>query len=176
MTSKLILAITTATVLLTSHAHALQSTNCNNAITPTTPDSRFTIHNDGTVTDTKTGLMWQRCSLGQTWDSTNTTCSTDTSNHNWQQALAAAEASTFAGYNDWKLPNQKELSSIVEYACSEPAINTDIFPATPSSWFWSSSPKADENSYALVVDFVYGGGNYNRKDGLVLVRFVRPGQ
>lgn len=40
---------------------------------------------------------------------------------------------------DWRIPNIKELSTIIERACTSPARNTDIFPVTVASVMWSST-------------------------------------
>lgn len=75
---------------------------------------------DGTITDSSTGLMWQK---NDSNDSLN-----------WEYALAYAEDLTLAGYSDWRLPNTKELQSIVDYTRSpdstdSPAIDS-VFNCT----------------------------------------------
>ncbi|MBP8284334.1 MAG: DUF1566 domain-containing protein, partial [Chromatiaceae bacterium] len=85
------------------------------SIPATAPASRFTDNGDGTVTDRATGLQWQRCSEGQTWSSG--TCTGTATGHTWQVALQLAEAASYAGQSDWRLPNINELASIVEQAC-----------------------------------------------------------
>ncbi len=113
-------------------------------IRPTTPTEDFIDHGDGTVTHKLTGLMWMRCSMGQAWD--GTTCTGDILRSNWETALKAAEelnrSGGFAGYTDWRLPNIKELTSIVERACVSPAANLEIFPKTENIYYWSSTPYA----------------------------------
>jgi len=119
-----------------------------------TQDSRYTLHEDGTVTDTWNGLMWQRCSLGQTWN--GSTCTGNPSRYTWQGALQQGEGNSFAGYSDWRLPNRKELRSIVAYYRYDPAINTTVFPNTPYT-YWSSSPSAGNSGNAWsIVDFARG--------------------
>ena len=127
---------------------------CNESIPLTTPDSRFSINIDGTVVDNKTGLMWMRCSLGQTWNGNG--CSGVSANFSWVNAINAGETETFANHNDWRVPNIKELNSILEDACYEPAINENIFPATPQSFFWSASPHAVDSNDQRWLDFVTG--------------------
>ena len=80
---------------------------------------------DGTVTDRATGLMWQKADDGTA--------------RNWEDSLAYAENLQLAGYSDWRLPNQKELHSIVDYGYI-PAINPIFNIADPKAWFWSSTP------------------------------------
>jgi len=64
----------------------------------------FVANGDGTVTDRATGLMWLQADNGQGLD--------------WQSALDYAEGLVFAGRDDWRLPNAKELQSIVDYTRS----------------------------------------------------------
>ena len=106
-------------------------------IPSTTPDSQFSNNLDGTVTDNKTGLMWSHCSVGQS----GTTCDdTQASTHNWQAALEQADSSALATFTDWRLPNVKELYTLLEMRCFNPAINANIFPNTLSGNYWSSTP------------------------------------
>ena len=161
-------------VMLLLAAHSSAAT-CRNDITASTPYKDFTLHNDGTVTHNSTGLMWMRCSLGQTWD--GSTCTGAASTFTWQNALGAAQSHNFAGHSDWRLPNKNELASLVEQRCVSPAINSKIFPSTPTGGsFWSSSPHAGLSDDAWGVYF--GSGLvlnfYKGYDGQV--RLVRAGQ
>jgi len=61
----------------------------------------FVDNGDGTVSDFATGLMWQKADDGTGRD--------------WQEALSYAENLELAKYSDWRLPNAKELQSIVDY-------------------------------------------------------------
>ncbi len=165
--------------LFTLQANAV----CNANAVATTPDSDFTIHNDGTVSHKKTGLMWKVCSEGQTWS--NGACTGSISTHTWDAALQIPEALNVSGgypsspnYTDWRLPNVKELKSIAELKCYVPAINETVFPSTASSWYWSSSPGANYSNNAWGVGFGHGFVSdyyYNRISG-VRVRLVRSGQ
>ena len=120
-------------LLFTLAATELAVADCNTAIPKATPDNAFTVYNNGTVTHNKTGLMWMRCELGQTWDGTTSTCGGTSQGYQWSAALQAADGYAFAGYSDWRLPNKNELASIVEWACINPAINTLVFPNIPNS-------------------------------------------
>ena len=151
---------------------------CLSTIQASTPSSDFTDHGDGTVTHTKTGLMWKQCSEGLG----GIGCATGAaSTHTWQAALQRAETlnagAGFAGFNDWRLPNIKELSSIVEEQCFAPAINATLFPNTPpSSWYWSSSPYAAYASGGWSVGFRNGFDFVYLKSNNFYVRLVRSGQ
>jgi hypothetical protein len=157
------------------------------SIVASTPTSRFTDNNDGTVTDTVTGLMWKKCSEGQTYDSTSGGCDGTATTYTWQGALqqaAAVRTSGYAGDNDWRLPNIKELASIVERQCVDPAVNLAVFPATPPDDFWSSSTYAGFSAGADYIMFSDGqefvgqqgqsGTTYY--SGPYDVRLVRGGQ
>lgn len=169
--------VTAAACLLASgqiQASSLCAGNENTAITATTPSADFSDNGDGTVTHHKTGLIWQRCSLGQSWDGTD--CTGTATTLTWQRALAAGAQNTLGGFSDWRLPNKNELASIVEYRCSRPAINSQAFPNTPSSWYLSSSPNALDSYFAWGVYFDYGEVYYGDKPYSSYVRLVRAGQ
>jgi hypothetical protein len=142
----------TVGLLLLTYASVGTSQTIKSYITGQWQDSRYIDHNNGTVTDKVTKLMWAKCSLGQ--NSTSTTCSGSATNHNWKDALEQANSSTLAGYSDWRLPNVKELYSLLALDRFKPRINLSIFPNTLSDEYWTSSPI--ENTHGWVVDFRIG--------------------
>ncbi|PID46475.1 MAG: fimbrial protein FimH [Proteobacteria bacterium] len=148
-------------VSATGHAQT-----CNDRMRATTPDSRFELSGDE-VKDLQTGLVWQRCSVGQQWD--GTTCTGSATTHTWPAALALATG-------NWRLPNIKELASIVETACHSPAINLAMFPNTASGSYWSSSPDVGYSYNAWYVYFYYGEDGTVSKHYDLYVRLVRGGQ
>jgi len=145
-----------------------------------TPDADLTDNGDGTVTHSKTGLMWKQCSEGATWAAgsgpENRSC-TAAVTYDWPTALTRAGTDNTATHTDWRLPTKAELRSIVETGCSGPAINTTRFPDTPSYYFWTSTPLDQGNAAsAWVVFFDYGNDfNVNKGNGNG-VRLVRGGQ
>jgi len=162
-------------MLLLGSSHAAVAA-CVASITASTPTSQFTDHGNGTVTDNKTGLMWKQCSEGLS----GVNCATGAvAIYTWQGALQAAQTLNagvgFAGFTDWRVPNIKELDSIVEEQCTLPAINSVIFPATANTWYWSASPYAGNATGARVVVFSNGGGNTGSKSFNLSVRLVRGG-
>ncbi len=137
-------------------------------------DSRYINNHNGTVTDTITNLIWKQCSEGQTYSSSDNTCTGSATKMNWQEALGKAGTS-FAGKTDWRLPNIKELDSLVVRNCHNPSINETLFPNTPAYVFFSSSPVSSTPSTdAWRVIFFYGYSYYRYHSNSYTVRLVRP--
>lgn len=136
----------------------------------TNVSQRFIAHND-TVKDTQTGLVWQRCSMGQTWN--GKTCIGEAIYTDIEHAKSLAE-------KGWRLPTIRELASLrlcstgfknsilediqdggthVAKLCNDdstkPAIDP-IFANAPSSWYLSSSPDMTDSSLAWFVRFSNG--------------------
>lgn len=161
---------------------------CFKDINPSTPSADFLLVDDGTVKHNKTGLWWSRCNEGQTWNSVNNTCTGSSTRYLWDAAMVrAVEAnqSQYLGHNDWRLPNIKELASIIEYSCHGTAetnqevvttngfmtpyygiaINSTVFPGADdndndiSHWYWSSTPYAnDATPYQSGTKLAWGIG------------------
>ena len=122
---------------------------------------RFVDDGDGTVTDNCTGLMWQK-------DTGNGNTS-----FNWCSALDYCESLELAGHDDWRLPNVRELQSIVDYGRSGPSIEP-VFGAL-STQYWSSTPIESNPDFAWYVGFFDGFVNSGVKSSGWLVRAVRTG-
>ena len=120
------------------------------------------INGDGTATEVSTGLMWQQAEGAKemTWDA----------------AISYCEKLSLAGYADWRLPNLKELRSIIDHSEYAPSIDTTYFPNTVSSYYWSSTTVANHTNSAWLVDFLYGVGYWRNKSYDLYVRAVRGGQ
>jgi hypothetical protein len=139
---------------------------------------RYLKNNDNTVTDRYTDLMWQQCTYG-IYGSGD--CSQgEAESFTWQAALQQAETATFAGYSDWRLPNIKELRSLVSYSRG-PAIDTGnfqvnwgIYPNEELGAYWSSSPSRDREQSWIII---FGRGFDARYDRNLeaKVRLVRGG-
>jgi uncharacterized protein (TIGR02145 family) len=123
----------------------------------------FTDNGNGTVTDSNTGLMWQK--------------ENDNTDRTWESAITYCEGLSLGSYTDWRLPNIKELESITDDSRYNPAIDTTYFPNTYSSGYWSSTTFACCATSALGVGFGNGGvANYGpEKSNNNYVRCVRGG-
>ena len=89
-------------------------------------------------------------------------------------ALAQANANSLGGYNDWRIPNNFELSSIVNLGNCSPGIDTTVFPSTPADNHWTASTHPCYSSNAFYVRFSKGTVRYYYKQtSKYYVRFVR---
>jgi len=165
-------------LLLLTHSTLGESQTCNSSMIKNAPDSRYIMATNGTVFDKKTGLIWMRCALGQTWNTS--TCFGTPKTYTWQNALKAAESVSFAGQSDWRLPNQKELQSLVENSCYLPAINLKAFPNATNNTLWSATPRSANllasGDKAWGIRFEYGGFSVETyKNSNFAIRLVRGG-
>ncbi len=144
------------------------------SVPASTPNSQLEDHGNGTITDTKTGLMWKQCEEGLS----GSDCGSGSAELlTWPQALLWVKAINgdggFAGFTDWRLPNIKELSSLVEYQCHWPSINLDRFPNASNGWIQSSSPIIRSNFIGRGgVEFSYGTTG-PLQSAVALLRLVR---
>ena len=106
----------------------------------------FVQNSDGTVLDQATSLMWTQDDSGEALS--------------WEEALAYAENSEIAGYTDWRLPDAKELQSIVDYTRSPSTSNSaaidPVFNCTAIAseageqdyaYYWTSTTHVNNSSY-----------------------------
>jgi len=121
--------------------------------------ARLQDNGDGTVTDFDTGLMWQQ--------------SDDNTTRTWADAETYCAGLSLAGKTDWRLPEAKELTSIVDYRYANPAINATAFPGTNASYYWSASSFAANSTDAWRVSFVNGSIYPFNKTSSYYVRCVR---
>ena len=148
---------------------------CLNNLAADTPSSQFVLLGP-LVRHQTTGLIWSRCRLGLTWNVTTQTCAANllqASLYTWFEAQTAANSSQLESYSDWRLPNKNELMSLVEHACTGPAINEAIFPNTPLGAFWTSSPSSIEPGYVWRLGFTSGDMVPDSVNATFYVRLVR---
>ena len=143
---------------------------------PAAVQPSFTIYNpvgiSSVTVDNRTGLMWitnPKTDAGfagqQTWESALTSC-TVTMNGGFG----------YANYTDWRLPNVRELMSIVDYGAADaPRINTTAFPGTLSNYYWTSTTYVPDTAGAWSVSFNTGNVVDVFKTVSAYVRCVRAG-
>ena len=140
----------------------------------------FADNKDGTVTDTRNGLLWKRCAEG--FDFSNGVCTGEGTEANWESATSMAQQSRFLDQSDWRLPTKEEFEAVLgtfdecnnnqagEYAASKAIAHEE------ASKFWSASPIGGNSGGAWGVDFGNGFvGGYDRTNPYY-VRLVRAGQ
>ena len=158
----------------------------------------------GMAQSTSTQLTWMRCSLGQSWDAAANSCKGQAKPYTYDQAQQAAKdlnaQGGFGGRSDWRVPTVRELHSIVvcssgktkdsrdledggaaiKHDCdgdfSRPTLNTGVYPQTPESVFWTSSPDVGNSSNAWYVNFLNGVVRDGYRSNSYYVRLVRASQ
>jgi hypothetical protein len=124
----------------------------------TIPEAAFilsTVGSDEIVTDSATGLIWQKGHAA---------------GKRWKEALEYCENLDYAGYTDWRLPNINELVSLMNYDKHIPASD---FPDIPLEYFWSSTTAIPSSGAAWSV-FIYTAQVISKnKDIFYYVKCVR---
>jgi hypothetical protein len=129
----------------------------------------FEGNGDGTITDHATGLMWAQADSGAGMD--------------WETALAYAEASELAGHMDWRLPNAKELHSLLDYtrspattgsAAIDPAFTatqiTNMAGQVDYPWYWSGTTHLKYTGSASDGVYVcFGRGTGTMDEGVTII-------
>lgn len=116
--------------------------------------TRFDISQSEVVIDKQTGLMWQRCSLGQMWKDNN--CSGIAESLKWEEGLKAADDNQLAGYHDWYVPSKEQLLTLIDKSKIEPTLNTALFPKAPLNRYWSTSDFYNPDPYnKATVNYVH---------------------
>jgi hypothetical protein len=151
------------------------------------PSSEFIILKDkGLVIDKRTQLMWKLCREGFSGPKCSYSGSEgdgyQLAKFNFLEAMQAAEDSTYADYNDWSLPNIKQLRSITEHACYHipnyeflPLVNPQIFPSDVSyvsshdfyfdlAVLWSNTPRSGGSDVVLLQNDYFRASLYAKKD------------
>ncbi|MDO6384997.1 DUF1566 domain-containing protein [Uliginosibacterium sp. 31-12] len=142
------------------------------------PADRFVASADGQeVTDTHYKLVWRRCVEGMVWD--GKTCSGSALEFAYPDALSRARVEAGAGAKAWRIPTVQQLGHLADRRFSKPAIDSSMFPATPTKWFWTDSDlhPADYDPFQpqdiWVVDFASGRSGMTKSDDRLPLRLVR---
>jgi gluconolactonase len=111
----------------------------------------YTDHNDGTITDNVTGLMWQK---------------TDGGSMTWTDAMISAELLILGDYSDWRLPDAGELFNLMDHGRPDPAIDTTFFPHGGAQYWWTSQQRADDPDRIWLVNAGGGLGAHRKTESL----------
>ncbi len=155
----------------------------------------FTDNGDGTITDTNTGLMWEKKGdNGGLHDKDNAYYWSGSGSvfqetvWDWIEDVNAEGGTGLAGYNDWRIPNAKEMHTLVHFQSTPPmtfgAFHVGCVPGvsalagscTPVANYWTSTTRAGSTSQAWSVSFYEGLLDAGQIKGAALrVRAVRGG-
>jgi hypothetical protein len=134
--------------------------NCPADVALGAPNAASYVDNqNGTVTDSITGLMWQQTAVSGTRD--------------WATAVAFCPTLNLGGQTDWRLPSAIELASLLDLGRTPPLINPTSFPSTASTSFWSATPSSAVAGDAFYVGFNTGMTNHAAATTALGVRCVR---
>ena len=126
------------------------------------PTPRFADNGDETVTDRLTGLMWTK--------------NADQANGilDWEEALSKSAACAEGGYTDWRLPNRKELESLIDLGSFHPALPPGHpFENVKANYYWSSTTTANLEDSAWILHLNIGMITMDDKGGTHYVWYVR---
>jgi hypothetical protein len=137
------------------------------------PSPRFTDNGNGTVTDNLTGLIWLKdADAGdgtETWADALTLCNALA---NGQQGLSDGSSA-----GDWRLPNVKELQSLIDFSQVGPGLlSAHPFAGVQSLYYWSSSSYANNTVLAWRVNLSNGSVGHTDKTNPYYVWPVRGGE
>jgi hypothetical protein len=113
------------------------------------PSTRFTHNNDGTITDILTGLVWTKnanCDGDKSWDDALTYCNT------LSNGDCGLQDNSVPG--DWRLPNVRELQSLIDYGRFNPALPLNHpFENVQNFFYWVSSTTSEDSGFKWTVTF-----------------------
>ncbi len=138
-------------------------------------------HNgDGYASDTDSGLMWEIKENGDNATDLNNPNDADNT-YSWADLSTFIDnlnAISYAGYSDWRLPNVKELETIIDLSVPEPGpvVIQDVFINCRQDFYWTNTPDAADSSRAWAIDFSSAGEVTASKTNAYHVRAVRGGQ
>ena len=131
---------------------------CVFAAPPAPLSERYTSDGRGSVTDHRTGLIWQE---------------SESPPMSWEFAVRYPRHLSLAGQIDWRLPDIKELESLIDERLVHPSIPKAQFPGIEEDQYWTSTTLANHTSRAWTVDFTFGIAGYEEKTEKLRVRAVR---
>lgn len=133
---------------LSSLTHA---TECLEGIERSNPDSRFDVVDTQFALDKATNLMWTRCKIGSEVNQYDNCEELTLDKMNLMDATRFANNSELGGFSNWRLPNIKELQSLVDTTCEDEYVNETIFSNLAVTSVWSSTTYPRRESFAMTM-------------------------
>ncbi len=165
-----------------------QAVNDDGAVQAGSP-LNFLDNGDGTITDLNTGLMWEKKSNDGSIHDVDRTYFWSKAGAftvwDWIGLMNTEDGPGFAGHSDWRLPNRRELDSLVDFSRVDPSVapvfqtvctegcTVTACSCTALADYWSSTTAAVNTTLAWVVEFSRGRGDDRAKSASRAVRAVR---
>ncbi len=126
------------------------------------------------VIDLKNKVEWLKCSVGQQWSDEKQNCLGHAIKLDHKEIKEANMMLNDQIEGEWRLPNRKELESLICEECKEVKINEELFPNTPAEPFWTSQRNWWSPKFFWSVNF-FTGHSYGRfvPEKKLFTRFVR---
>ncbi|MBI5140874.1 MAG: DUF1566 domain-containing protein [Nitrospirae bacterium] len=121
----------------------------------------FTDNGDGTVIENASGLIWQKSAMGP---------------YSWSASLDYCEGLTLGGSTQWRLPNAKELESVLDISRAYPSVDPQALPTSSTASLWTSTTFEGYPSYAYHVGFGNGSIGAYAKSKTDYLRCVSGGK
>jgi hypothetical protein len=130
------------------------------SVAKTATSKRFVDHGNGTVTDTKSGLMWVKNPLEVFPDKMR-----------WKVASGKCRALNLQGVSGWRVPSKEELLSLLDLTQPGGLPKNHPFIGVQAGDYWSSTLQTDDPKYGWYVDFLQG--NVKTRD-VMMPTYVWP--
>jgi len=139
---------------------------------------RFIVKGDE-VLDSKTGLIWKRCSLGTklgTKAERGNRCAGEKAFVSLDQAMQLASAEG----NGWRVPSGPELESLIDVTCGSPVVDVSVFPDIApddegTANYWTTNEVGTAN-LIYYFDFMTGRADGHSRGFQLAVRLVKSGK
>lgn len=160
------LAITFSTLV---YAQVDKAPKCAEYFSTHQTDGRYQRMSNGLAQDPLSGLTWYRCGAGQTW--LNGQCQGNALLLPFEDAKAWAADLELGGFDDWRVPETDDMTTLVEADCKSPSINTRVFAGIEPEVYWSSETNFWMRSMAWSF-FFYRGHYFSKQAKVDSFRFM----
>lgn len=109
----------------------------------------FVDNGNGTLTDTVTGLMWQKADGGEM---------------TIEKAINYCDTLSIAGYSDWRLPNAHEAYSILNHQYANPSLDVSFFTTSAAEYWWTSDQQCNDSTKIWCTNAGGGIGNHPKAE------------